>query len=169
LIFLTVGNWHKGFDRLVRAVDELAENGVITDQVIGQTGQGAYKAKYMKVLEFCSPTEFRQIVSESRLVISHAGMGAMMEAVKHSKPIIVVPRRCALGEVGNDHQLTTAKQLESEGKVLVAYETSELPDKLRAAEGFVPSRGGGGQEIIRAVEAFIQEVQMKKFSRGENG
>ncbi len=166
MIFLTVGNWHKGFDRLVKAVDEFVGNGVITDHVTAQTGYGSYKPERLTAVDFCSPSEFRNLIAKAWLVISHAGMGTMMETVKQRKPIIVVPRRSALGEVSNDHQLATARQLESEGKVLAAYEVTELPDKIQEARDFMPAVGQGGQEIIRAVEAFIEQLQATKTQQG---
>lgn len=162
MIFLTVGNWHKGFDRLIKAVDELVGNSVITDQVNAQTGYSSYKPRCLKVMEFCSPSEFTDLICKARLVISHAGMGTMMETVKQRKPIIVVPRRFALGEVSNDHQLATARHLESEGKVLVAYEVSELPDKLEKARNFVPAQGEGCERIIQAVRTFLEKIAARK-------
>ncbi len=162
MIFLTVGNWHKGYDRLVKAIDEFVGSGVITDQVTAQMGYSSYKASHLTTVDFCSPDEFRNLISEAWLVISHAGMGTMMETVKQHKPIIVVPRRSELGEVSNDHQLATARHLESEGKVLAAYDVSELPDKLQQARDFVPAEGQGGQEIIRVVETFIERLQAQK-------
>jgi UDP-N-acetylglucosamine transferase subunit ALG13 len=169
LIFLTVGNWHKGFDRLVKAVDELVGNGVITDQVTAQTGYSSYKPRHLTTVDFCSPSEFMNLIFRAWLVISHAGIGTIMETIKQRKPIIVVPRRFALGEVSNDHQLPTARQLECEGKVLVAYEISELPDKLQQAKDFVPAKGQGGQEVIRAVEIFLEKLEAEKCDGTGNG
>jgi beta-1,4-N-acetylglucosaminyltransferase len=162
LIFLTVGNWYKGFDRLVEGVDNLIRHGIIQEHVVAQIGYGAYRPTVMRVVDFCSPSDFRTLIAESRLVISHAGVGTIMEAVAQCRPIIVVPRRSALGEVSNDHQLTTARQLEAERKVLVAYEVADIPGKLAEAENFVPVRGDSGKEIIRAVREFIEKVQAHK-------
>ena len=36
MIFLTVGSWYRGFDRLVCAVDALKETGEIAEEVIAQ-------------------------------------------------------------------------------------------------------------------------------------
>ncbi len=165
MIFLTVGTWRVGYNRLVKAVDELVSSGVITEEVIAQTGYSSYKPKHMTVMEYCSPTEFRGLISKAGLVISHAGMGTIIETVQLLKPLIAVPRRRSLGEVDNDHQFTTAKQLETEGKILVAYEVSDLPAKLKEAETFVPTRGESSQEILHAVKEFINDLAAEKRSR----
>lgn len=158
MIFLTVGTWRAGYDRLVKAIDELLSSGIISEEVVGQIGYGSYKPKHMTVMEFCSPDEFIKMVTKARLVISHAGMGTIIEAAKQAKPIIVVPRKPELGEVDNDHQFATAKQLESEGKILVAYEVDNLSEKIEQAKVFVPSQGQGSQGIINAVQGFIDNL-----------
>jgi len=146
----------------VKAVDELLNDGTITEEVIAQTGYSSYKPKHMTVMEFCSPTEFRDLIFRAWLVISHAGMGTIIETVQLLKPLIAVPRCRSLGEVDNDHQFTTAKQLETEGKILVAYEVSDLPAKLEEARTFVPAKSESCEEILDAVKEFIDSIAAKR-------
>ncbi len=162
MIFLTIGTWRVGYNRLVEAVDELLSSGVITEEVIAQTGYSSYKPKHMTVIEFCSPGEFRNLISKAGLVISHAGMGTIIETVQLLKPLITVPRRRSLGEVDNDHQFTTAKQLEAEGKILVAYEVSELPAKLQQAKSFVPVQSNNDDKIVKTIQEFIERLAERK-------
>lgn len=165
MIFLTVGNWHRGFDRLVKAVDELRGKEIITEDVVAQIGSGRYKPTRLQTLAFCSPTEFGEIMGRARLVITHAGVGTVAQAVMRGKPVVVVPRKAELGEIGDGHQWTTAKLLEEEGKILVAYDVSELPERLEQAEHFVPVQEEGGQRIVSLVESFVAEVANAKFRR----
>lgn len=165
MIFLTVGNWHKGFDRLVKAVDELVEAGAVIEEVIAQTGDGSYTPRYLKFIDYCSPTEFTDTIAESRTIITHAGVGTICQAIELAKPVIVVPRKASLGEHVDDHQYTTAKQFEEEGKVLVAYEISELPDKLEQTKNFVPTKGEGCERIIQAVRTFLEKIAAQKGKR----
>jgi len=168
LIFLTVGNWHKGYNRLVKAVDDLKGRGIIADEIVAQIGRCSYCPNNLKAIAFCSPSKFVENIDRARLIISHAGVGTMARVIKQGKPIIVVPRKASLGEISNDHQFATAKQLESESKVLVAYEVSELPDKLQQAKSFVPAKGQGGQKIVRTIEVFLEELQAKKCNGTNN-
>lgn len=162
MIFLTVGNWHKGFDRLVKAVDELKYRSIITEEVINQIGEGKYKPLNLKTLEYCSPDEFVKIIVRARIIISHAGMGTIFQATRLNKAVIVVPRKASLGEHYDDHQFATAKVLESENKVLVAYDISELPDKLKEAETFTPAQGKSDGRIVQAVDEFISKLAKRK-------
>lgn len=165
MIFLTVGTWYKGFDRLVKAVDELVGSGVISDTVIVQTGYSSYRPKHIKVIDFCSPDEFAELISKATVVVSHAGMGTIIQSLKQCKPVVVVPRRRALGEVSNDHQFSTAKHLETEGKVLVAYEIADLPAKLKQAKTFAPASEQRSEKILHAVQEFIDKTAAEKCLR----
>jgi beta-1,4-N-acetylglucosaminyltransferase len=162
LIFLTVGSWYKGFNRLVKAVDELVGYGIITDKVIAQIGNSSYEPKHMEVIDFCSPDEFGNIISQAKVVISHAGVGTIAQTIRKRKPIVVVPRKGSLGEHFDDHQFVTAETLEKEGKVLVAYETNDIQYKLEQAETFVPNQAEGSQGILNAIQAFIDDIIINK-------
>ncbi len=162
MIFLTVGSWHRGYNRLIKAVDELVESGVIHDEVIAQTGYSSYRPKRIKVIKFCSPDEFLNFVAQAKIVISHAGVGTIVEAVKKFKPVVVVPRKSCLGEHFDNHQFVTAETLEKEGKILVAYEVGELAHKIKQAEDFTPDHFEVANEILCAVQAFVDRVIAKK-------
>jgi UDP-N-acetylglucosamine transferase subunit ALG13 len=168
LIFLTVGNWHKGFDRLVEAVDNLKSTNVIAEDVIAQIGHGNYHPTNLRVIDFCSPSEFVGIVAESRVVVTHAGIGTIGQALALAKPVIVVPRKASLGENVDDHQYVTARQLESEGKVLVAYEVGDLPRKIKEAGTFIPSQNKvGAQRLIQTIEEFLENLAAEKEKQGK--
>ena len=77
MIFLVVGNWHKGFDRLVKAVDTLVDSGIINEEVVAQIGYSSYEPKHMKVMDFCSPDKFVELVSASRIIVSPSRMRAI--------------------------------------------------------------------------------------------
>lgn len=162
LIFLTVGNWHKGFDRLVKAVDDLKGKGVITSDVFGQIGHGKYKPVNFEYCKYCSPDEFLVKMKQAELLISHAGMGTIGQAIKISKAVVVVPRNSKLGEHFDDHQFVTTKHMEAEGKLLAAYEIADLPEKLSQAREFVPNNEQTSECIINAVKDFIDDLASRK-------
>lgn len=164
MIFLTVGNWKKGFDRLVREIDTLVEQEVLKGEVITQVGDGSYQPRYMNSFTYCSPDDFTNYISQASLVISHAGVGTIGMVLKQKKPLIVVPRKAQLGEVYNNHQFATARQLEAEGKILVAYETSQLPDRIIQAENFVPNPEHGSEKLIHAVTEFIDKLAETRYA-----
>ena len=162
LIFVTVGNWHKGFGRLVEAMDSLIAEGALTEDVVAQIGSGTYEPSKMEYFRFCSPEEFQGHFRKARVIVGHGGMGTIAVALRENKTIVVVPRRPELGEVSNGHQLATARQLEIEGRILVAYETENLLAKLREADDFAPAKGPENGRLIQAVAEFVEACAARR-------
>ncbi|WP_454618211.1 glycosyltransferase [Bradyrhizobium cenepequi] len=157
MIFATVGTQGQ-FDRLIRTVDEWAGSHARAD-VFAQTGPSGYHAKHIHTEGFVDPTEFRNRVKAASLVISHAGMGSIITALELGKRIIVMPRRASLGEHRNDHQVATAKHFAAQGRIEVAFEESELADKLDQLEVLNPCerlRGEASPELILTIRTFIE-------------
>ena len=162
MIFLTVGSEFP-FDRLVRAVDDLADGEAFGEEVFAQIGRGSYVPRHMDWVANLKRESFDERLRQSRAVISHAGMGTIIKCMELQKPLLVVPRRKQFGEHVNDHQVGTARNFESLGDILVAYETDSLPARLRELCDFrPPSRRQGPQEVIRCVREFLQSCGLRQ-------
>lgn len=155
MIFITVGT-QLGFDRLVEAVDSWmaganAENG------FAQIGKGTYEPKQMPWLRSLTAREFRSKVDAATLIVSHAGIGTVLLALEAQKPIIVMPRRAALHEHRNDHQLATAKWLRELTGIVVAEDTTELAEVLGRADLTKPNqfRAEASPELLATIKEFI--------------
>ena len=77
-------------------------------------------------------------IAGARLVVAHAGVGSVVSAGEQGKPIVVLPRRAALGEHTSDHQVETIGWLRGKPGVHVAG-TRSRPARLHRR------RGGGGR------------------------
>jgi UDP-N-acetylglucosamine transferase subunit ALG13 len=128
VIFATVGS-QEPFDRLVRAVDEWARLHKRSD-VFAQIGNSAFQPKHIQFTKFLDPSEFNRVIHEAAVVVAHAGMGSIISALEIGKPIVVMPRRGALRETRNDHQVATAERFGVRGRVIVAQDQQELAEKL---------------------------------------
>lgn len=136
MIFVTVGNHNQGFDRLIKKMDEIA--GKTDEQVIMQIGYTTYKpvnAEYFSFLE--SFEEILRLNREARVVVSHAGAGSIVTALKEKTPVIVVPRLKKYDEHMNDHQLEIAKAMSENKNVTVIYDVEDLDDYLKLDFNFV--------------------------------
>lgn len=151
MIFLTVGSRY-GFDRLVRAVDDLVRDGVIDDVVVAQIGVGSYEPKHMQFERFMEGTEYDGHVRDATMLLGHAGSGTIQLALAHQKPLLVLPRRKRFKEHVNDHQVATARTFERLGQILAAYEANELPRNLAHLREFVPQ-----QRVVRT-DALVGRI-----------
>lgn len=127
MILLTVGT-QLPFDRLVRMVDAIAPT--IGVPVIAQIGLGRYLPVNMEWHRLIAPIEFETLVARCDFLISHAGIGTLVMARKHHKPLILFPRLAMLHEHRNDHQLATVKSLEGRKGVYIAECAEDLAELL---------------------------------------
>ncbi len=156
MILVTVG-MQLGFDRLIAAMDRLAPDLGMT--VIAQTGKGTFKPQHMEARAKIAPAQFEALVGQSRLIVSHAGIGTVLTAARCGRPIVLVPRRANLGEHRNDHQLATVGKLAGRPGILVAQDETELP--ARIADGLALTDWQGqqsatAQQLYAALAAFIE-------------
>ena len=132
MIFVTVGA-QMPFDRLLGWVDDWAVEHERRD-VIAQIGDSPYQPRLLQVIPFMNPPAFRAQLQKADLVIAHAGMGSIINALEFGKPIVLVARQGRLGETRNDHQVATARRFAAEGMVRVADSPNELSREIARLE-----------------------------------
>ena len=156
MIFVTVGA-QMPFDRLVRGVDDWAGSHARSD-IFAQIGTTDYAPRSIEWSAFLEPPAFRERIEKATAIVAHAGMGSILTALQCGKPILVMPRRGDLRETRNDHQVATAERFRALGRVSVAMDESELPDRLdelhrlAASEPISPY---ASPELLGAIKRFI--------------
>ncbi len=84
------------------------------------------------VVDIMNFTDFNRTIESSNVVISHAGVGVIMQTLKSGKRPLVIPRRAIHKEHINDHQLDLVKYLENSGGLVYSFSSkSELYDILK--------------------------------------
>ncbi len=135
------------------------EQGLIQEEIFAQIGPGKYLPQHMNYVDFLEKEIFDQKVRQAEIVISHAGIGSLMLAFDHQKPILIVPRQKKFGEVVNDHQVATARKFEELGYVLAAYDTNDIAEKIRHLKTFIPKpRTPRRQGVIDCIATFLSEL-----------
>jgi len=123
VIFATVGT-QLPFPRLIDALDALAPT--LDEPVVAQIGASKGTWPHLDIRESLTPAEFEETFAAARVVVAHAGIGTILSARKMGKPLVLLPRRHALGEHRNDHQLATARQVAALPGMHVAWEAGDL-------------------------------------------
>jgi len=131
VIFVTVGT-QMPFDRLVITMDRWAA-AHRDHSVVAQIGNSGITPGNLRSRPWMSSTEFGESLHGAEVIVSHAGIGTILQARQAMVPIVVMPRRVRFGEHRDDHQIETARRLEALGVVSVAWDERELPARLEAA------------------------------------
>ena len=74
-----------------------------------------------------SPTEYKRRFTEADLVVAHAGMGTIINALELHKPMLMLPRLARFRESRNDNQVGTARHFRSYQSFQVIESESLLP------------------------------------------
>lgn len=158
MIFLTVGTQFP-FDRLVKAIDELCDRGLIHEQIVAQIGESQYRPRRFEAVVSLDKSAFDRNFQQASAIIGHAGMGTITMALENSKPLLAMPRRKKYGEVVNDHQVVLAIRFEALGHILLARDETELPDKIERLKSFVPRpRKVDSDAVAERINAFLGHI-----------
>ncbi|MCB7093023.1 multidrug MFS transporter [Enterocloster bolteae] len=127
MIFVSVGTHEQPFNRLVKAVDDLKKDGVITDEVIIQTGFSTYKPKYCQCSKLIPYQQMIKNVADAKIVITHGGPASFIMPLQVGKTPIVVPRQHQFGEHVNNHQVEFARNVARKmGTIILVEEIANL-------------------------------------------
>lgn len=159
LILVALGTQDFQFDRLLKKIDALVESGVIAEPVTAQTGYSPYKPQHYDYKGFFTFEEFDGLLAQCSMLITHAGTGTLVGALKKGKTVIAVPRQSRYGEHVDDHQKEIVRVFSDSEMVLCVEEMDELESVLAAAKNFCPKPFVSGREkIISLLEDFIQKA-----------
>jgi UDP-N-acetylglucosamine transferase subunit ALG13 len=135
---VTVGNAYE-FNRLLKKIEKISQK--INDEFIIQTGYSSYIPKNCKTFKFKKKDEFLKLMKKANIIVTHGGVGTIMESIRLKKPTVVVPRRKKFNEHVNDHQLDITKELEEQGKIIPVYDIEDLESAIKKASNFKIKRG----------------------------
>lgn len=162
MIFVTVGSRGYPFDRLFKKLDELYEDGIITEEMFAQIGTSTYRPKHYKYENFISQEDFLKRINEANIVVSHGASGSIMKALNAGKKVIAVTRLEKYGEHINDHQVQNNVAFGINRYVLAADD--ELTDlgecfkKIYAGtDGLRPWENKEPMAIVNMLDKFIQK------------
>ena len=155
MIFVTVGTQPNGFLRCLVEVERLIEKYNITEEVIAQIGNTDFKTDKFKTVRFTGENEFKELIKNSSVVITHAGSGAIFNSIKAGKKVLAMARLHDFNEMADNHQTELVKKL-SEGGYIIdgTYSLVEAWPKL---EGFVPRENDFKCEIVSMLDRYISE------------
>ena len=141
MIFVSLGTQDKPFNRIIDYVISLKENlkELQGEKIIIQLGQTKLLKsdnKRIKNLEniiiydMLKPKKMKDIIKYSDIIITHAGVGTIMECLEMGKEIIVVPRKVENLEHVNNHQEEIAFEMEKKGFLTKVDTYEELENKI---------------------------------------
>lgn len=136
MIYVTLGTQPCDFSRCLKMIEDLVKVRAIEEKIIAQIGYTDYKPSCMECYDFIPEKEYQKLIYDARVIISHAGTGALFSSIKKGKKLIAVARLNKYGEMVNNHQLEITQKLSKDGYILDG--THSLVTAWDMIDNFVP-------------------------------
>lgn len=156
MIFVTLGTQDKNFKRLLDAIQKQIDNGNIKDKVVVQAGSTKYESKDMEIFELIDRDKFTELIKECDLLITHGGVGSILNGLKNNKKVIAAPRLKKYKEHTNDHQLQIIEKFSDAGYIKPLYDFDSLNEVLKNINKFKPKKYiSNTANMIKLIENYI--------------
>ena len=166
MIIVTVGTHEQPFNRLVKKIDELKRDGVITEEVIIQTGFSTYEPKYCKWSKLIPYQQMLKNVEDARIVITHGGPASFIMPLQLGKTPIVVPRQQQFNEHVNNHQVEFARNVaERMGTIIPVEDVDKLKDLIinydQIVAGMEHEMSSNNAKFNKKLEKIVDELVVR--------
>ena len=115
MILVLLGTQQHKFDRLLKIIDN-----IVDEKVIVQIGNNDYDFKNNNVskIDFFTEVELEEMYTSADILITHGGVGSILNGLKHEKKILALPRKKEYKEHVNDHQQEIVNKLVKNNHIL---------------------------------------------------
>lgn len=166
MIFVTVGTHEQPFNRLVQEIDNLKRDGIITEDVIIQTGYSTYEPKYCQWDKLIPYKQMIKNVEDARIVITHGGPASFIMPLQIGKTPLVVPRQHKFDEHINDHQVEFARNVaERMGTIIPVEDIKQLGKIITDYDEIVAGIGQGmssnNAKFCQDFECIVDEIMKR--------
>lgn len=159
MILVTLGTQDKQFKRLLDAVLNLD----IDEKVIIQYGSTTLPNREFKenfeFHKFLTHDDFNKYMNDARLIITHAGVGTIIEGLKKEKMMIVAARMKKYNEHVNDHQFQILDTFSKEGYIIKLDDFSKLSELIKLdfkPKKFVSNKNNFNAYLEREIDKLLK-------------
>lgn len=160
MIFITLGTQKFQFDRLLKKLDQLIEEGKIkSEELVVQCAYSKYMPKNYTTFLMKPQNEIEEYMKNAELIITHSGTGSIITALKLRKKIIIVPRLKQFDEHVDNHQVELAEVFKDKVKVLVVEDMEKLYDTMQKAKQHeFGTWESDNQKLMNALDQDIRKI-----------
>lgn len=157
MILVLLGTQNNSFHRLLEEIQRLIQKKIIQEKVIVQAGYTKYSSNDMQILDFISNEELDKLQQQADLIITHGGVGSILQSIKKGKKVIAIPRLSEYQEHVNDHQKEIVELFNQKGYILGIQGIEELEKAIRQEKEFKPKKyQTNNEQMLKIVEEFIE-------------
>lgn len=159
MIFVILGTQDKPFTRIIQSLEKEIKKNNIKEKVIVQAGCTKYDSKYLEIYDYLDMKTFNKYISSADYIITHGGVGSILDSLKKNKKVLVIPREKKYNEHENDHQIQITERFTKMGYILSCRNTSEISKKINQLKEFKPKQFiSNNKKLITKIEEYIDNI-----------
>lgn len=110
-------------------------------------------------MDFLSQEEFNYKIDQCSLVITHAGTGVIINALKKVKKVIAIPRLCVYGEHVDDHQIQLINEFDELNFIEAVYDIDQLDEAIKRQKNKKYNKySSNTDKIINSIKEFVDKI-----------
>ncbi len=160
MIFATCGSSHFRFDRMMQALALLP-----AAQLYVQHGP-ADPPPQVRAVRFLPFDRLMDSITEADVVITHAGVGSILCAIRAGHTPVIFPRLKRYHETVDDHQAELARALAARGSAIVFWSAEEITDAVARAPRHHAGWDPHPEQLVEAVRASLMITSPDQPLRG---
>ena len=156
MVLVLLGTQNNSFHRLLEEIQRNIDNGNIKEEVVVQKGYTKFESKNMTLYKQLPLDKIKELTLKANFIISHGGVGSIINSIQNNKKVIAVPRLKKYNEHVNNHQLDIIKSFNNMEYIIGLNGVEELGEALKKVQNFQPKpyiKNTG--HILNIVENFI--------------
>ncbi len=160
MILVLLGTQNNSFHRLLEEIHRLLQKEEIKDEVIVQAGYTKYQSENekMKIFDFIEKQELEELQKKADLIITHGGVGSILQSITKDKKVIAIPRLHQYQEHVNDHQKEIVELFNEKGYIIGIQGVEELQGAMKQVEKFRPKKyQKNNEKMLKIIEDFIEQ------------
>lgn len=160
MILVLLGTQNNSFHRLLEEIDKLIGKGVIQEEVVVQAGYTNYQSEKMKIMDFMPNEEIEKLEEKAELIITHGGVGSILQSIKKEKKVIAIPRLHEYQEHVNNHQKEIVELFNEKKYIIGIQSVEQLEQAIEQVKKFKPKKyQTNNEKMLKIIEEFIEGLR----------
>lgn len=157
MILVLLGTQNNSFHRLLEEIEKQIQKKKIEEEIIVQAGHTKYQSENLKILDFVSNEEIEKLISKADVIITHGGVGSILQSIKKGKKVIAIPRLHKYQEHVNDHQKEIVELFHEKGYIIGIQEIEQLEQAIMQIKEFKPKKyQQDNHKMLKIIGDFIE-------------
>ena len=110
----------------------------------------------MELFDFIQIEDFNPLTRQADLIITHGGVGSIINSIKTGKKVIAVPRLSEFNEHVNDHQVQIVDTFDNLKLIKGVFDITHLYDAINDMKIFTPTPYvSNNKGMLKIVKEYI--------------